>query len=166
VTTSSIADWSTLLTVEAETAATLTGLVFVGVSINVDRIMEHRGLPGRAAEAILQFVEVLLVSMAALVPGQPERALAIELLGIGLLFWILQIIVQVSHLRVKAGYPMWRFVVRAVLSQLATVPYWAAGIALLMGSPGALYWLMPGFVFSVVAGIVGAWVLLVEVRRR
>jgi hypothetical protein len=164
--TPSIADWSTLLTVEAEAAATLTGLVFVGVSINLDRIMEYPGLSGQAAESILQFLEVFLISMVVLIPSQAERALAIELLAIGVLFWVLQITVQIRYLLSRAGHPLWWFVLRAVLSQCATVPYWVAGIALLMGLSGALYWLMPGFVFSFAAGILGAWVLLVEVRRR
>jgi len=52
-----------------------------------------------------------------------------------------------------------------VLSQLATVPFLVAGIALLWGAPGALYCLVPGFVFSFAAGTVSAWVLLVEVMR-
>jgi hypothetical protein len=162
----SIADWSTLLTVEAETAATLTGLVFVGVSINLDRTMKYPGLPGRAIESILQFLEVFLISIVALIPGQSGRALAIELLGVGLFFWVVQIVGQISFLRLRAGLPWWWFVLRAVLSQIASIPFLVAGIALLLGMPGALYWLMPGFVFSFAAGIVGAWVLLVEVRRR
>src|SRR5580658_5292311 len=164
--TPSITEWSTLLTVEAEAAATLTGLVFVAVSINLDRIMEYAGLPGRAMESILQFLEVFLVSIVVLIPSQPERALAIELLGVGLFFWTVQFGVLVRYLKAREGQPLWWFVIRAVLSQRATVPFWVAGIALLMGLPGALYWLMPGFVFSFAAGIVGAWVLLVEVRRR
>jgi hypothetical protein len=164
--TPSIAEWSTLLTVEAETAATLTGLVFVGVSINLDRTMVYPGLPGRAVESILQFLEVFLISIVALIPGQSERALAIELLGVGLFFWIVQVAGQVRFLRLRAGLPWWWFVLRAVLSQVATIPFLVAGITLLLGMPGALYWLMPGFVFSFAAGIVGAWVLLVEVRRR
>jgi hypothetical protein len=158
-------DWSTLLTVEAETAATLTGLVFVAVSINLDRIMDYPGLSGRAAESLLQFLQVFLISSVALIPGQPEWALAMEFLGVGLLFWVVQIVVQVRYLRLRTGHPRWWFALRAVLSQFATVPFWVAGIALLSGAPGALYWLMPGFVFSFAAGIVGAWVLLVEIRR-
>jgi hypothetical protein len=161
----SITEWSTLLTVEAETAATLTGLVFVAVSINLDRIMQYPGLPGRAAESILQFLEVFLISIVGLIPGQPERAFAIELLGIGALFWAFQITGQVRYLRLRAWHPRWWFVLRATLSQFGTVPFLVAGIALLSGAAGALYWLVPGFVFCFAAGIVGAWVLLVEVRR-
>jgi hypothetical protein len=158
-------EWSTLLTVEAETAATLTGLVFVAVSINLDRIMAYPGLPGRAAESILQFLEVFLVSVVALIPGQPERVLAIEFLVIGVFFWVVQVTSQVRYLRLRAGHPRWWFVLRSMLSQLGTLPFCVSGIALLMGARGALYWLMPGFVFSFAAGIVGAWVLLVEIRR-
>jgi hypothetical protein len=40
-----------------------------------------------------------------------------------------------------------------------------AGIALLAGSPGALHWLVPGFVFSFLAAGFSAWILLVEIQR-
>jgi hypothetical protein len=161
----SIAEWSTLLTVEAETAATLTGLVFVAVSINLDRIMDYPGLPGRAAESILQFLQAFLISTVALIPKQSDAVLAIEFIAIGAVFWATQITVQVRYLKLRAGHPLWWFVQRAILSQLAIVPFLAAGVAVLFGAPGALYWLVPGFIFSFAAGIVGAWVLLVEIRR-
>jgi hypothetical protein len=40
-----------------------------------------------------------------------------------------------------------------------------AGILLLAGNPNALEWLMPGFLFSFVAGLLSSWILLVEIRR-
>ena len=49
-----IAGWSGFLGVVAEVTATLTGLIFVAVSINLARIMEFYGLPERAAETIVQ----------------------------------------------------------------------------------------------------------------
>jgi modulator of FtsH protease len=158
-------DWNTLLALEAGAAATLIGLVFVAVSINLDRVLAYPGLPGRAAESVLQLLEVFLISTVALVPGQPERILAVEFLVIGVLFWIAPIITQVRYLLLKAGHPRWWIVLRTVLSQLATIPFCVAGIALLMGVPGALYWLVPGFVFSFVSGVVSSWVLLIEIRR-
>jgi hypothetical protein len=161
----SIAEWNTLLSVEAGAAATLTGLVFVAVSINLSKIMTVPGLPGRAAESILQFLQVFLMSTVALIPRQPERILALEFLGIGLFLWIAQIVGQVRYLRMRTGHPWSWFVHRAVLTQFATIPFCVAGITLLLGVPGALYWLVPGFVFSFVAGVVSAWVLLVEILR-
>jgi hypothetical protein len=51
-----ISEWNTLLSVRAGAAATLTGLVFVAVSINLSKILTFPGLPGRAAESLLQFL--------------------------------------------------------------------------------------------------------------
>ena len=152
---------------QAGAAATLTGLVFVAFSINQAKIMEYPGLTGRAQESILQFLEVFLVCTVALIPRQPEQILAIELLIVGVFFWVVQVIGQIRYLRLRAGagHPWSWFVYRCVLSQLGSVPFLVAGIALLVGSPSALYWLTPGFVFSFAAGIVSAWVLLVEILR-
>jgi modulator of FtsH protease len=161
----SIAEWSTLLAVEAGAAATLTGLVFVAISVNLAKIMAFPGLPGRAAESILQFLEVFLIATLALVPGQPERALAVEFIAVGFALWLAQVAGQVRYLRQRAGHPWSWFVYRAVLGQIATVPFCVAGVALLLGVPGALYWLVPGFAFSFIAGGVSAWVLLVEIQR-
>jgi hypothetical protein len=161
----SIAQWNTLLAVQASAAATLTGLVFVAVSINLNRIMAFPGLPGRAGESILEFLTVFFVSIVALVPQQPAKLLAIEILLIGLTSWIAQMVVQRRYLRVRTGHPWSWFIYRAVLSQLATLPFCVAGILLLLGISEGIYWLVPGFIFSFMGGIVGAWVLLVEVVR-
>jgi hypothetical protein len=160
-----IAEWTTLFAVQAGAAATLTGLVFVAFSINQSKIMTYPGLPGRALESILQLLEVFLISTVALIPRQPERILAVEFLAIGVVLWVTQVIGQVRYLMLKAGHPWWWFVLRVVLSQLAAVPFLVAGISLLFGMEGSLYWLAPGFVFSFVASIVSAWVLLVEILR-
>jgi hypothetical protein len=160
-----IAEWSTLLAVEAGAAATLTGLVFVALSVNLARIVAFPGLPGRGAESILQFLEVLLISTVALIPGQSDRALATELIAIGFALWLAQVAGQILYLRKRSGHPWTWFVLRAVLSQFATVPFCVAGIALYFGAPNALYWLVPGFIFSFLAGCMSAWVLLVEILR-
>jgi modulator of FtsH protease len=158
-------DWTTLLAVEAGAAATLTGLVFVAFSINQTKIMEFPGLPGRAAESLLQFLQVFLIATLALTPGQPEQIFAFEILLVGAVSWVAQTVGQIRYLNVRAGHPWSWFVYRAVLTQFATVPLLVAGIALLRGAPGAMYCIVLGFVFSFLAGIVGAWVLLVEILR-
>lgn len=159
------AEWSTFLAVQAGASATLTGLVFVAFSINQSKIMEFPGLPGRAMESLLQLLEVFLISTIALVPRQPDQILAIEILTIAIVAWGVLIGVQVRYLMLRAGHPWSWFVHRFVLGVLGAVPFLVAGVALLMGAPGALYWLVPGFVFSFVAAIVSAWVLLVEILR-
>jgi hypothetical protein len=161
----SIAEWNTFLAVQAGAAATLTGLVFVAFSLNQTEIMSYPGLPGRAAESILQLLEVFFISILALIPRQPEWILADEFLAVGGMFWIAQLIGLVHYMRLRAGHPLWWFMLRLVLGQFGAVPFLVAGITLLLGIPGALYWLVPGFIFSFAAGIISAWVLLVEILR-
>jgi modulator of FtsH protease len=57
-------DWHDFLLALAGAAGVLTGLVFVGVSINLEKIMSQPGfgLSGRAAEALILLVAVLTAS--------------------------------------------------------------------------------------------------------
>jgi len=56
-------------------------------------------------------------------------------------------------------------VVRVVLGQVATLPVVISGVVVLSVGPGGLYWLMAGTVFSILAALFEAWVLLVEINR-
>ena len=57
------------------------------------------------------------------------------------------------------------FVLRVALGQMATLPLVIAGVAVLTVGPGGLYWLVAGTVFSILAALSEAWVLLVEINR-
>jgi hypothetical protein len=76
--------WGELLLAEAGASAALAGPLFVAISINLERILQGTGLPGRAGEAIVLLVAVLVVSTLGLVPGQSPTVLGAELLGAGL----------------------------------------------------------------------------------
>ena len=160
-----LSDWQPLLTVQAGAAATLTGLVFVAVSLNLTKILEVPGLPGRAAESLAQFLQVFFVSTLVLVPRQPATALAWEILLIAACSWGLQMTAQVRYARWRKGHPVFWLLNRTLASQLATLPFFVAGTLLLAGAPNAIYWLVPGFLFSFAAGVMSAWVLLIEILR-
>jgi hypothetical protein len=55
-----MSEWHEFFLAEAGVAAVLTGLVFIGVSINLDKIMSNpgHGLPGRALEALVLLMAV------------------------------------------------------------------------------------------------------------
>jgi hypothetical protein len=115
----SIAEWNTFLAVEAGAAATLTGLVFVALSINLSRILVIPGLSGRGAESIMQFLQAFFISTVAFIPRQPERTFAIEVLFIAAASWGALATVQVRYLKVRPGHPWSWFVNRARRDLLA-----------------------------------------------
>jgi hypothetical protein len=160
-----LSEWQTLLSVQAGAAATLTGLVFVAVSINLPRILETPGLTGRAAESILHFLQVFFVCTAMLIPRQQTTALASEIFAVALLSWAMQVTVQFRYAQSRAGHPLVWLIMRMVQSQLAGIPFMVGAVWLLLGWPAGLFWLVPGFVFSFMAGVANAWVLLIEILR-
>src|SRR5271167_3022942 len=159
MTTLSIADWTTYLSVLAEVAATLTGLVFVAVSINLSRILSVLGLTGRAAESLMQLFGVVIISTSALIPRQVPIALGTEIVVVSSGLWLLQTILQVRYSKTNKGHPRYWLVTRIIQTQLSNIPFLIAGILILIGSPEAMYWLAPGCILSLIAGIMGAWVL-------
>jgi modulator of FtsH protease len=49
--------------------------------------------------------------------------------------------------------------------QLAVIPYLVAGVLVLAGAHGGLYWLAAAMVISLFVASTEAWVLLVEINR-
>jgi hypothetical protein len=68
--------WESLFVTEAGVAAVLAGLLFVAVSINLVKVIQHPGLPGRAAEAVGLLVGVLWPARWASCQANPAPSLA------------------------------------------------------------------------------------------
>ena len=162
--------WHDFFLAQAGAAGVLTGLVFVGVSINLQKIVSDpsSGLAGRAAEALILLVAVLLASVLGLVPGQGAGLLGAEVLVVGLAAWVWILAIQLPRLRewgsMRADLRI-SFVLRVVLGQVGTLAMVIAGFAVLWAGPGGLYWLVAGTLFSIIAALADAWVLLVEINR-
>ncbi|MDQ4001452.1 MAG: hypothetical protein M3283_10730, partial [Actinomycetota bacterium] len=78
-------EWHDFFLAAAGAAAVLAGLVFVGLSINLDTIMATPtyGLPGRALEALVLLMAVLIVTCLLLVPAQGMVLAGVEVLVVG-----------------------------------------------------------------------------------
>ena len=163
-------EWHDFFLAAAGAAAVLSGLVFVGVSINLDTIMSipGYGLAGRALEALVLLVAVLIVTILLLVPDQGTVLAGAEVLAVGVVDWAAVVIIQVLVVRNWRSLDpsfRWHFVPRVVLCQVATLPIVAAGIGVMGWGLGGLYWLVIGVVLSFLVAVGDAWVLLVEIHR-
>jgi hypothetical protein len=157
-------EWHELFVATAGAGAALAGLVFVAVSINIERILKFPGLPERALETVLLLLSVVVVSIIGLIPGQDHVAFGIELLVASLLatyvIWRLALGAKLSGKESK----LW-LAERLGLLAWGTLPFVIGGLSVLVTNGAGLYWIAFGIVGAIVGAVANAWVLLVEILR-
>ena len=159
------AEWSDLFVAVAGASAALLGLLFVAVSINLERILGFKGLPERALETMMLLLGALVVSIAGLMPGQSATALGLEVLTIGLVMGVTAARLPVMYSGDTGKEPLQWKLSRHGVRAASIVPIVVAGISLILESGGGLYWLAAGIVFSITGAVASAWVLMVEILR-
>ena len=161
--------WGVFFLAAAAASAALSGLIFVGLSVNIRTVRDagkregQNFVSGRAIEALAALLIVLVISLVALTPDIPRGALAafIVAAGLGSATSPLRALAAIRQ-QAAIGLPL---VVRLVLAAALTVTLLLAGVTLATGHGGGLYWLPAAFVLAIVIAAINAWVLLVEVLR-
>jgi hypothetical protein len=145
--------------------AALAGLLIVAMSVNIAEIMKSPTLPPRAASSIAALVLAITAGALGLIPGQPDVAYGIEVLvgaAIASAF-------QVHAIRVIArDDPISRFdrIAKSTAGMLPIVGFLLGGVLIVAGSAAAgLVAVAVGSVLAIIAAIIIAWVVLVEVLR-
>jgi len=142
-------------------AGALTGLLFVAVSIKSDILAKSRSLRSRAAQTLVLFMTSAL-SAVVLVAPQPGGALGGELIALaavsGAALFVLDR--KGGH---DAASGVARYIEVASPNAITSVLFGIAGLTFLLSAGGGLYWLIPAVVFSLVGGVVNAWLFLVRV---
>jgi hypothetical protein len=141
-------------------AGALTGLLFVAVSIKSDTLSKSLSLRSRAAQTLVLFMTSALAAIVLVAP-QPGEALGGELLALaavsGATLYVLDR---------RGGHDQTsrvaRYIERASPNAITQVLFGVAGITFLVTAGGGLYWLIPAAVFSLVGGVINAWLFLVR----
>ncbi|WP_394763701.1 hypothetical protein [Phenylobacterium sp.] len=157
--------WDNFFVAQVGASAALAGLVFVGISINLTKIIASGYLPNRAQEALLVLMLTLILSSLFLIPGQTTTSLGIEVIVGGLLAWIAVVYLHIDSFRRMEPDFRGRALTAAILGQVSALSIWIAGAVLLVAGPVGLYWLVPGLLLSYVVALANAWVLIVEINR-
>jgi modulator of FtsH protease len=157
--------WNTFYAAVAGSAASLAGLMFVALSINLSRILAAPGLTGRAGESLAVLTAALITALLALVPGQAPTLMGSEIIVIGLVAWIFPVQWQIRSVLARHLPGAYVAIARLLLHQSATLPLLWGGLALTGVAPYGRDWLALGLILAMVSSVINAWVLLVEVMR-
>jgi modulator of FtsH protease len=121
-------------------------------------------VPTRAAETLSVLLGLLLLSVFIVVPGQSRAVLGSEIGTLGLLLAAILVLKRLQVPREPDEPREWSLV--PLLSILgATVPMVVAGISVVAGAGGGLYWLVAKLILGYVGSIFNVWILLVEIQR-
>lgn len=162
------AQWSDIASTTVEVAATLAGLVFVSVSLNLSGILRSQTLPIRAWQTLVLLLTPLLSGILVLVPGQSNTALAWELIGLGVILGGGRLAIHRRVHRSEKDIPLplmsklGGLVSAAAPPLLCYICMAVAGATLLARSGGGLYWLVPSVLVAFIVGLASAWTLLVD----
>jgi hypothetical protein len=163
------ADWGDLFLCAGGAAAALAGLIFVGLSVNMSTLLEldkRRGqnfLTGRALEAFVALLSVLVVCIVALTPHIVRGVLAAVIVVIAAGSAVSPVRAVRSANRAERHSPT--LLQRLIFALVLTCCLLACGITLAAGHGGGLFWLPAAFAVAIMVASVNAWVLLVEVLR-
>jgi hypothetical protein len=157
--------WHDLFVATAGASAALLGLLFVAVSINLERILAYEGLPERALETLLLLLGVLIVGIVGLIPAESTVALGLELFLIAVLIAAIIFRLPAPRAEETGKEPgSWRLS-RIGVRLMGTVPLVVGGLSVLFEVGGGLYWIVAGIILAIVGAVANAWVLLVEILR-
>jgi len=157
--------WGNFFFAGAGAAATLAGLLFVAMSINLSRIISFPSLSVRAAETMIGLGGTLAISMLALVPHQTCRVFGARVLVLGTATWVVPFGMQLRALARRLYVRKSHILLRMVIHQGATLPLVAGGVWLVRTDQSGLYLLVPGVITAMLSALMNAWVLLIEILR-
>jgi hypothetical protein len=155
--------WANFFVAEVGASAALAGLLFVALSINVERIIKYPWLVNRAAITLILLLGSLVDSAIALWPASPQ------VVGVGMLAMSVAACVAIPFLTFVGPKGNQKDAVRlsrALFYLVASLLPLGGSIALLVsGSSGAIYAVAVGALLAILLACVNSWVLLVEVLR-
>ena len=161
--------WDDLFLCAGGATAALSGLIFVGLSVNLRTVLDtdkrdgRNLLTGRAMEALAALLTVLVISVVALTPGIGRGVLAAFILFTSAGSLVSP--VRAMHASRGRGRPEIPTLLRLATATALTLTLMASGVTLAAGSGGGLLWLPAAFVVAITVAAINAWVLLVEVIR-
>ena len=151
----------------AGVASGLTGLIFVGLSVNLKKIfcISKAHLPSRALGSLITLANIVVISILCLVPKQPLYCIGIEVLISSVTIWIIITRLDLGLYRtIEARYRP-QYFRNIFFSQFTIMPFLISGIFLIFNVDIGIYVLVPGIIFSLIKSLVDIWFIMIDINR-
>ena len=163
------ASWHDFYLTLGAASATLIGLLFVGVSINLEEFTteEETGVRVFAEQAFGNFILVLVIALMVLIPDQDQASLTVQLAIVGVLGTFRVARRAAFFLRGTAGaFGGWGYLIRRLgLPAIASLAVLAVALLIQSNPVTAFYWLVGAVLVYLFSAAQSAWDLLIEVGR-
>ena len=159
--------WINYFTITGSIASGLTGLIFVGLSVNLKKIfcITKAHLPSRAVGSLVLITNIVIVCNLCLIPAQPLGMLGTEIGILAIIIWFtLSRLDFKTYHRVEDLYKKLYFR-NLFFLQLSILPFLIASLFLIFGSATAFYILVPGIIFSLIKSLLDIWFLTVDIHK-
>jgi len=154
--------WQVFFTAVATASAALTGLLFVGLSINLRKIIETPEHLARAREVLGQLLSLLVLSIIVLIPGQNRLELGPELIALGAAIAGVSAVLHRQTLkRIESGRRV-RWGARVAAFHVGTLAIPIAGMSVMLRHFGGLFWLVVTVLIYFLWSTNNAWTLVVQ----
>lgn len=154
-------DWSNFAVVVGSASGALTGLLFVAVSLNRDRIAGHPTLRGLAGQTLVLFMLPLLLSFLLVLPGASATGLGVGLVAVAIVVGVVFVLIGRAKETTDPGaQERLAQIVDRVSPNLAVVVLTLVGGSLQLAGDDGLYWVAASSVLSLVGGVLNAWLFL------
>ncbi len=156
--------WESFFVAQVGACAALAGLVFVSVSINLERILRYKWLPQRAAQSMVLLGMALILGSITLIPRESALVLGVEMAACAAIALTVIYLMQVAGGPVPAEYrrhARLNLTLQTFVALLGIV----GGVLIAMVVPEGIFWIAGSIVGALIVGLFNAWVLLVEIVR-
>jgi len=159
-----VTGWANFAVAAVGVAGALAGLLFVGLSLNLDFVLAAGHLPARAGTALATLLSVAVLNLCVLIPDQSSSALAIEAALLAAVLAALALVTFRVTLRRRGPDDPLTWAVQPLILNLVT-PVAALWLALKLFTGGGAGLIALPTICGLIAAVWEAWVLLIEIRR-
>jgi hypothetical protein len=156
-------DWNNFAVIAGSAAGALTGLLFVAVSLNRERIAGHPALRAEAGQTLVLFLLPLLMSILLVIPRTSPKLLGGEFVVLAAVAGT--VLTAIAHGGRKqpmgddSEARLARLLDKVSPNLLTMLLIVVAGCLQLAGDDG-LYWFAVAAVLCLIGGVVNAWLFL------